>query len=259
MAPMGAQSLTDCCSDVETIADVVKVLSAIRDASAADIRSPKVDGISCFTRLYTIITQNVLDTVEGRKEQRSFKDPKFLTLLDLEFARRYFAAIKAYEAGDRNTPRAWTVLFDRRRDQSVGHVNFAAAGVNAHVNYDLTFALLETWKTYPPNPDRRSDYDQVNEIFAEEMDDLREDFGAFLAETREGGLLDRFGNEASDLLVRVTRGLAWDAAEEVWAHYQPGSQDGGPDYLEARAAADRRLDGSAHLLGWMILKAPDLP
>jgi len=253
------RNLTDCCSEVTTITDVVKVLSAIRDASAEDILAPKVDGISCFSRLYTVITQNVLDTVEGRKQERAFRDPEFLTLLDLEFAKRYIAAIKAYEADERGTPRSWGVLFDRRRDQEVGHVNFAAAGVNAHVNYDLTFALLETWKTFPPNEDRRSDYDQVNEIFAEEMDDLREDFGAFLAETRAGGLLDRFGNAASDLVVRVTRSLAWDAAEEVWAHYQPRRKDGGPAYQEAWADTDRRLDRSAQLLGWMILKSPDLP
>ena len=40
--------------------------------------------------------------------------------------------------------------------------------------------------------DRRDDYDQINEIFAEEMDQLREEFGAFLADTCGGGLLDRF-------------------------------------------------------------------
>ncbi|MCE3549938.1 DUF5995 family protein [Pseudonocardia sp. RS11V-5] len=254
-----ARNLTDCCSEVTSIPDVVKVLGAIRDASAEDILAPKVDGISCFSRLYTIITQNVLDTVEGNKQERTFQDPAFLTELDLQFARRYLAAIRAYEAGERSTPRAWSVLFDRRRDQDIHHVNFAAAGVNAHVNYDLTFALLETWKKYPPTAARRSDYDQVNDIFAEEMDQLREDFGAFLAETRDGGLLDRFGNSASDLVVRLTRGLAWDAAHDVWQHYDSTQDGGGQKYQDSWADADRRLDRSAQLLGWMILKSPDLP
>jgi hypothetical protein len=53
-------------------------------------------------------------------------------------------------------PRCWAVLFDHRDEQTVKHPNFAA-GVNAHVNFDLTFALLETWKSYPPTEDRRHD------------------------------------------------------------------------------------------------------
>jgi len=128
-----ARNLADCCSDVATIADVVKVLGAIRDASAEDIMRPEVDGISCFSRLYTIITQNVLDTVEGRKPKREFKDPDFLTRLDLEFARRYIAAIRAYEAGRGDTPKSWDVLFERRRKAGIGHVKIGRASCRERV------------------------------------------------------------------------------------------------------------------------------
>jgi hypothetical protein len=147
-----AGDLTDLGTDVSTIQDVVRVLGAIRDRSAQDVIAPKVDGISCFSRLYTVITQNVLDTVEGRAPARAFRDPDFLTKLDLEFARRYLTAIQAHEARDPTAPACWNVLFDRRRDQHIGHVNYAACGVDAHVNFDLAFALLETWKTFPPTP-----------------------------------------------------------------------------------------------------------
>jgi hypothetical protein len=86
------------------------------------------------------------------------------------------------------------------------------------------------------------------------MDDLREDFGAFLAGTGEGGILDGFGNAASDLLVRVTRYLAWEAAERVWEHR------GDPvEYAAAVAEERERLDDSAHFLGWLLLSAPGLP
>lgn len=254
-----AHSLTEFTGDVSTIADVVAALGAIRDRAAEDLVAPEIDGVSAFSRLYTSITQNVLDTVEGRKPARAFRDPEFLIRLDLEFARRYLAAIRAHEATAPDTPACWATLFDRRRDQRIGHVNFAACGVNAHVNFDLAFALLETWKTFPPNADRRADYDQINDIFAEEMDQLREDFGAFLAGTRDGGILDRFGNLASDLLVRVTRSLAWDAAERVWRHRDPSADDGGPRYREAYAEERTTLDHAAYLLGWMILESPDLP
>lgn len=253
------RSLAEYTGDVTTIAEVVAALERIRDHAAEDLVQPEIDGISAFSRLYTIITQNVLDTVEGRRPARKFNDPEFLTRLDLEFARRYLAALHAHETGAPNTPACWAVLFDRRRDQDVRHVNFAACGVNAHVNFDLAFALLETWKEFPPNEDRRADYDQINEIFAEEMDELREDFGAFLAGARDGGILDRFGNLASDLLVRVTRSLAWEAAERVWEHHDPDREGGGQDYQDAYADELEDLDRTAYLLGWMILRAPELP
>ncbi len=253
------RSLAGFTGDVTTIGDVVAALSEIRDASAVDLVRPEIDGISAFTRLYTIITQNVLDTVEGRKEKRRFNDPAFLTRLDLEFARRYLAAIEAYESGSPGTPASWAVLFDRRRDQDIRHVNFAACGVNAHVNFDLTFALIETWRDFPPNAARREDYDQVNEIFAEEMDDLREDFGAFLADGREGGVLDRFGNFASDLVVRVTRSWAWDSAEQVWDRYDADQDGGGQAFQDAYADELRSQDRAASLAGRMLLHAPTLP
>lgn len=254
-----ARSLSEFTGDVTTIAEVVAALSRIRDGAAEDLVQPEIDGISAFSRLYTIITQNVLDTVEGRKPARTFNDPAFLTRLDLEFARRYLAAIHAHETGSPKAPVCWAVMFDRRRDQDVRHVNFAACGVNAHVNFDLAFALLETWKEFPPNKARRADYDEINDIFAEEMDDLREDFGAFLAGTREGGILDKLGNFASDLVVRLTRSYAWDAAERVWEHYDPGQDGGGPEYQRVYADELIGLDRAAHLAGLMLLEAPALP
>ncbi|MBC3192466.1 hypothetical protein H7X46_15480 [Pseudonocardia sp. C8] len=242
------------CGEVTTVPEVVAALTAIRDQSAADINAPELDGISCFTRLYTIITENVLRTLDGSHPTRRFDDPAFLERLDVVFARRYLDAIAAHERPDGAAPACWQLLFDRRREQTIGHVNFAACGVNAHVNYDLALALLETWKDFPPTEARRADYDQVNDIFAEEMDELREEFDAFLAGTRDGGTLDLFGNAMSDLLVRVTRGQAWDAAFEVWRNRED------PDaYERALRSETERLDNAAKVLGWMILRAPGLP
>lgn len=251
---MSPNNLSVHCGAVRTVEDVVAALGAIRDQAAEDLRAPEIDGISCFTRLYTTITENILGTLNGSHPTRSFDDNAFLARLDVEFARRYLDAIVAHERDDDSVPGCWKVLFDRRRDQDVRHVNFAACGVNAHVNFDLTFALLATWEDFPPTVGRRADYDRVNDIFAEEMDDLREDFQAFLAGTRDGGLLDRLGNAMSDLLVRQTRGQAWEAAERVWEHR--GDDEA---YRRALATETERLDDAAHALGRMILEAPGLP
>jgi hypothetical protein len=250
-----------CTTDVTTVAEVVDRLAAIREASAEDVTSPDKDGISCFSRLYHRITVTVLEATERRSPSGiTFEDNDFLTELDLQFARRYLDAIRVYAAGEEKAPRSWDVLFAQRDDQEIGHVNFASAGVNAHVNFDLTFALLETWKKFPPSALRRRDYDQVNKIFAYHMDGLRDDFGAFLSGVgREDGPIDVLGNMLSNMLVRVTRSAAWDEAAEVWEHYDSTQDGGGPRYRKAYEETHDKLDGTAHLWGWMILKAPDIP
>jgi hypothetical protein len=256
----GRRDLAEFCGEVSTIKEVVAALTAIRDAAAADITRPAVDGISAFTRLYTIITQNVLDTVEGRKPKREFRDPEFLTLLDLEFAKRYLAAVKAYAEDSPTTPKAWSVLFRRRRVPKIRHVNFAAAGVNAHVNFDLTFALLETWRRFPPNRDRHHDYNEVNGIFADEMNRLRDDVDAFLSGVDvDGSPADKMGNLLSGLLVRWTRAVAWWAARLVWRHYDPVGALGGLAYRKAYDRMHRRQDRVAQAVGWAVLKAPRIP
>jgi hypothetical protein len=247
----GMRNLGEFCGEVGTIAEVVAALTRIRDAAAEDITRPAVDGISAFSRLYTIITQNVLETAAGERT-RTFEDPAFLTLLDLEFARRYLAAIKA-DADGTGAPKAWDVLFRRRR-AGIRHVNFAAAGVNAHVNFDLTYALLETWKTFPPNAARRRDYDKVNDIFDDEMNGLRDSFEAFLSGVDgDGSPADKMGNLLSGLLVRWTRAVAWWTARLVWRHY------GKPSFEKAYARMHRRQDRIAAGLGWLVLKAPRIP
>lgn len=242
--------------EVDTIAKVVAALRGIREAAAA--APDDVDGIAAFSELYGIITQNVLDTVDGTAE-RTFTDPAFLTELDLHFARRYFAAVRAWEAGDAATPACWAVLFDSRRD-GFGEANFAACGVNAHINYDLAFALLETWRTHPPTDGRRADYDLVNEIFKEEMDRLREIFPTMLAQIDDdGSMLDDLGNFMSSVLVTWTRSQAWDAAYDVRRHYDETEPDGGAAYRRAHRRLERRLDAFAHLTGRWLLDLERVP
>ena len=242
-------------TEVKEIKEVVAALTAIRDAAAADIVRPDVDGISAFSRLYTVITENVLETVEGRKP-REFRDPKFLTRLDLEFAQRYLDAIKLYSDKSADTPKSWDVLFSQRRAKEIRHVNFAAAGVNAHVNFDLTFALLETWGDFPPNRRRHKDYNEVNRIFAEEMNKLRDSFEAFLSGVDDDGSpADKLGILMSNLLVRWTRAVAWWAARWVWMFRRFGDTR----YQRAYARMLRRQDRAAAAIGRAVLKAPRIP
>ncbi|GAA1830752.1 DUF5995 family protein [Pseudonocardia ailaonensis] len=257
MGPGSASALAACCADdAQSIDEVVAQLEAVRDRAAEHPGREARDGIACFSRLYATITRNVGRTAAGQNPERRFADPDFITLLDLEFARRYFAAIRDY-AGDGTvrsaTPRAWWVLF-ARRDHDIPHANFAAAGVNAHVNFDLTFALLETWRKFPPTPARRADYDTINDIFADEMDGLRADFESWLSADGTDSVGDLVGNNGANLVVRLTRHLAWEKAEEIWERL-PSTEH----YDAAYSDSLRILDEHASWLGRAVLAAPVLP
>lgn len=223
---------------VSSIGEVAGRLAAVRDHMTAVSEAGERDGIACFARLYTIITETV--------DAQPFTDRAFLVRLDVEFASRFFAALLAYARDPRSAPARWRLLFDRRTDRSVTPVRFAAAGVNAHINYDLAAALLATWPAYPPTAARQGDYDAVNEAFAVRMDGLRELFASPLS----SGVFDGAANRLGDLLVRGTRTLAWDLAADVWA---------APDRPAAAAALDRRLDEVTAAVGAVLLDAPLLP
>lgn len=229
-------------ADPTTIDDVAKQLEELREHAAGTSNLGEWDGIACFSLLYREITT----TVGGVR----FEDEDFLARLVLEFARRYFAAIRRYAADMRSAPQCWRVLFDRRADPDIMPVQFAAAGVNAHINHDLAPALVETWQDFPPNDARRRDYHRVNDVFEEKMDELREVFGAFLAQGADGAPWDRFGNWACDMVVRFSRERAWDRAHDSGWQNDPGS-------------AVEDLDGRSDLLtagmGLVLLEAPLLP
>src|SRR3712207_9519263 len=81
-----------------------------------------------FNKLYLTITTKVLD----RLYAGCFSDPVFLSRLDVEFAARYFDALRRWTEGSPATPRVWAVLFHRLNGPDPRALPSAAAGVNAH-------------------------------------------------------------------------------------------------------------------------------
>jgi Family of unknown function (DUF5995) len=222
---------------VTSISEVAERLGEIYDYALDSTTAGEHDGIVCFTSLYKTITETV--------DNEQYEDRDFLVRLDLEFARRYFDALSRY-ATDRSTaPGPWRILFDARSHPDIERVQFAAAGVNAHINYDLAAALLATWQDFPPSDARRHDYDKVNKVFDRHMDGLRNRFEAPFGSTAEDrSALDRLSNLICDLLVRGCRDDAWDDAADIRDSRDPDA---------ARARMLRRLDGRITLLGRALL------
>ena len=125
---------------VTTVPEVLERLDEIQAyAEAHELLGPS-DGVACFNRLYRTITASVLRGLGTRR----FKDPDFIATLDVTFANRYFSAVRASVTEARVVAGAWQVLIERRDDRRIHPIQFAAAGVNAHVDLDLAVAVAAT-------------------------------------------------------------------------------------------------------------------
>ena len=203
--------------------------------------SQAANRVSAFNALYLIITKRVDGALAT-----GVNSPEFLELLDVQFAKRYFAALGQWNRDEDATPDVWEVLFKRAADQRLSRLVAAMLGVNAHINHDLSLALIATWNEVgPPTDDLiHPDYLLINQIFYEEIPPLRRGFS-----TTWQLELDEFVGPLDDwsqrVLVRVTRAHAWDQARHLWR-----LRNDPADFEQAR----RTMDRAASLLGeWVIV------
>ena len=78
-----------------------------------------------------------------------------MTQLDVTFANLYFAAAEA--AGNpAAAPLAWRPLIEQRAVAGIEPVQFALAGMNAHINHDLPLAMVSTCAALATAPRRRA-------------------------------------------------------------------------------------------------------
>jgi hypothetical protein len=192
------------------------------------------DGVACFNYMYLRVTEEV------HRSRASFASPAFVERLAVIFAEFY---LQAYDAA---TPgawisKAWAPLFEERNAGGVSPVQFALAGMNAHINNDLPWALLQAWEEAGITPadelPEYADFQRVNVILSHVATEVRA--------TLESGLwrwLDRILGRYDDLVANVViakaRTDAWRRAER-WR--------GGVD-PEVAAAHARHVGYESHLI-----------
>jgi hypothetical protein len=171
------------------------------------------DGLRWFNLLYLKVTQQVRDM----PPQGGWQDPAWLARLDVIFANLYFAALADFLAG-RPIPSSWQALFEARERVGVDRIQFALAGMNAHINHDLSFALLriddEMHQGFNPNSPEHQDYEHVNGLLEAVLPQALQ----FLATGVIGQIIqdtDKIGKLLAVWNVRVARDLAWDFAEHL--------------------------------------------
>jgi Family of unknown function (DUF5995) len=176
---------------------------------------PTADGVARFNELYLAVTRAV-----GREAAAGeFEDATFLTRLDVVFADLYFAAVDADEAG-RRAGHAWRPLFDARRRPKVAPLQFALAGMNAHINHDLPVALVATMLELGLEPRRDTphhrDFCRVDAILARVETSVKEHFQDELLDVADEAL-GRVDDVVAMWSVERARDAAWTNAEALWA------------------------------------------
>jgi hypothetical protein len=119
----------------QSIPGVLQVMQTI-DAACVD-----GDGLKWFNLLYLQVTQ----AVENRIAAGGFNDAAWLAELDVQFAALYFSALHAALTGA-SCPGGWEAMFSRRGQTDIARIQFALAGMNAHINHDLPLAIVANCK-----------------------------------------------------------------------------------------------------------------
>jgi hypothetical protein len=180
-----------------------------------DAALPASDGVACFNRMYLEVTL----AVSRRVEQGSFGDPAFVSHLDVVFANLYFCAVDALSGPLSARPVAWRPLLDARCTSGIEPIQFALAGMNAHINHDLPLAMVTTCTnltTAPNDGSHHDDYRKVDALLDASEESVRESFepkGVLVVDQHVAVVANVVGNWS----INAARDVAWDTAVALWA------------------------------------------
>ncbi|MFJ9817024.1 DUF5995 family protein [Streptomyces sp. NPDC101151] len=183
------------------------VLSRMR---ALDADLPEWDGVAVFNRVYLTVTEEV----DQRLNAGEFTDPRAASVLDTRFAERYLAAVDEVARG-RRPPACWRPLFQFRRHPGVRPLQFALAGINAHIGHDLALAVVDACRTLGCEPaDLEDEFDRVGDLLASLEERIREDL-------MPGPDVLQIADPLTHLLgswsLERARDATWAAARALWA------------------------------------------
>jgi hypothetical protein len=172
------------------------------------------DGLKWFNWLYLQVTQSV----ETRVASGGFSDPAWLAELDVQFARLYFGALES-ALRDQSSPGCWQVLFERRDQAAVARIQFALAGINAHINHDLPQAIVATCQVTATNPQYGGEQYQDYTALNSNLDSLIESAKRTLHVRLLGDPLPPVSHLEDTIAawsVSAAREAAWQNAELLW-------------------------------------------
>lgn len=189
-----------------TIDEAIATMEQIHESLDA------LDGVGCFNWMYLNVTREI------REHGADFEDVEFLDALDVCFANFYFDAYARVARGE-PCPEPWAPLFEHRRRPSTTRLQFALVGMNAHINHDLPFAVIETATARGVEPFAecpfRRDFFRVNDLLAEVEHKIKPWFmTGKLAEIEKH--LTGVDDALTMWCIHGARRTAWDTAQVLW-------------------------------------------
>jgi hypothetical protein len=212
--------------------DVAAVLDRMR-GTGEDL--PYEDGVAVFTRVYAAVTEEVA----RRLAAGDFPDLAAAEELAVRFAGRFLAAVEDDAAG-RRPPACWRPLFAMRARPGIHRLQFALAGINAHVGHDLALAVLDTCEAEGLGlADLEPDFDRVGETLTAIEERVREQLmpGPDLLEAA-----DPLTHLVGAWSLARARDAAWAATRLLWAlRGSPSAYDECVSRLDAGVGLVTRL------------------
>jgi Family of unknown function (DUF5995) len=218
---------------------VTSVAEAISRMETIGASLPAEDGLGCFNRMYLEVTRQV----NSRLSAGFFADPAFMTQLDITFANLYFEAAQAADNLPA-VPLAWRPLIEQRAEPGIEPIQFALAGMNAHINHDLPLAVTGTCTAMATSPSagtHQADYQKVDQLLDAAEQSVRESFESApeLAVDRH---LQAVGNLVASWSINSARDLAWNNSLLLWeVRGDPAVRGLLCDSLAATSAAASRM------------------
>jgi len=181
---------------------------------AIDAALPRKDGVAIFNRLYLQVTLAV-DAASGGTD---FENKPFLDRLDVVFAEIYFAAEATVES-DLRCPVAWRPLVEARSENREP-IQFALAGMTAHINHDLAIAVVDTCEEFGLAPEDGSaihrDYQRVDGLLATVESQVAGWFESGLIADVEDVTPKKTDEAIAMWSLAAARDVAWDHAKLLW-------------------------------------------
>lgn len=170
------------------------------------------DGVWHFNRMYLRVTE----LVGQRLDDGWFQNREFMERLDVVFAHLYLDTVSQDREG-LVLPPCWEPVF-ASRTVPLAPIQFAVAGMNAHINHDLAVAVVTACDQLglaPRSRGVRGDYEKVSQLLAEIHEQVRQSFlrSVALEVDRElAPLLTLVGSWS----VTRARDAAWVNSEVLW-------------------------------------------
>ena len=180
-------------------------ISRLREIEAS---APHTDGVACFARFYRELTA----ALRIELALCFLADAPFCERLDAILANLFFDTLEASVRHAASAPAAWRPLLTARSRRGVAPMQFALAGMNAHVNRDLPLALVAASEEVEVELRRGSpqhvDFERVSGLL------VRVEAHVRASRVRR---FDRIDDVVAMWDLRRAREAAWTNAETLWS------------------------------------------